>query len=207
LEENMRRISVIALTSAALLFIGLIEAPKAADHAPSIIIFAKTADADATVTKHQGGEAVPLGGRYRVQIGSLEAGALTVKVILPGGTEQLLFSEYVPAGSNLDLPQGGGWYELPREPGDIELVSTQNSATTQHLLHAVDVSPNGDGEQWKEKTGDGGPSSPLASSKYPLLENSPELSRQISAYTKLAFALASAREPILRGGGRCAHLP
>jgi hypothetical protein len=36
--------------------------------------------------------------------------------------------------------------------------------------------------------------------KYPLLKNSTELSRQASSYTKLASALASAREPILRGG-------
>jgi S1-C subfamily serine protease len=199
LEGTMRRIGIIALT-AALLCVGRIEAPQAADHAPSIIVLAKTTDADATVTEHRDGEAVPLGARYRVQIESLEGGALTVTVVLPGGTEKPLFSGDLPAGSNLDLPQGGGWYDLPREPGDIKLESTQNSATTQHLLHAIDASPNGDGEQWKQKTGDGGPSSPLTSSKYPPLENSAELSRQVSAYTKLAFALASAREPILRGG-------
>jgi S1-C subfamily serine protease len=196
----MRRIGVTALTNAALLLMILIEAPQAADHAPSIIVLAKTADADSTVTEHQDGEAVPLGGRYQVQIGSLEAGALNVKMILPGGTEKLLFSGNVPAGSKLDLPQGRGWYELPREPGDMKLVSTQNSGTTQHLLHTVDVSPNADGEEWKQKTGEGGSASPLTRSKYPLLENSTELSRQISSYTKLAFALASAREPILRGG-------
>ena len=196
----MKRISVIALTNAALLLMILIETPQAADHAPSIMVLAKTSGVDSTVTEHQDGEAVPLGGRYQVQIGSLEAGALTVKVILPDGTEKLLFSGDITDGSTLELPQGTGWYDLPIEPGVIKLVSTQNSRTTQHLLHAVDVSPNADGEQWKQKTGEGVSSSPLSSSKYAPLENSTELSMQVLAYTKLASAFVSAREPILRGG-------
>src|SRR6516165_10460439 len=116
-EENMKRISVIALTNAALLLMILIETPQAADHAPSIMVLAKTSGVDSTVTEHQDGEAVPLGGRYQVQIGSLEAGALTVKVILPDGTEKLLFSGDITDGSTLELPQGTGWYDLPIEPG------------------------------------------------------------------------------------------
>jgi hypothetical protein len=196
----MRRTCVIAFTSVALLFMGLTEAPQAADHAPSMIILAKTAHADPTASEKHDGEALPLGGRYRIQIGSLEGGALTAKVILPGGTEKVLFSGDVPAGSNVALPQGGGWYDLPREPGDIKLISTQNSATTQYLFHLVDVSPDGDGEQWEQKIGGAASPSLLASLKYPLLKNPAELSRQASSYTKLASALASAREPILRGG-------
>ena len=74
----MTRIVVPALTIPALLLMLLIEAPQAANLAPSIIVLAKTAGADSTVTEHRDGEAVPLAGRYRVQIGSLEAGALTM---------------------------------------------------------------------------------------------------------------------------------
>jgi S1-C subfamily serine protease len=196
----MRRTCVIAVTGVALLFMGLTEAPHAANHAPSMIILAKTAHADATASEQHDGEALPLGGRYRIQIGSLDGGTLTAKVILPGGTEKVLFSGDVPVGSNLDLPQGGGWYDLPREPGDIKLISTQNSATTQYVFHLVDVSPHGDGEQWEQKIGGAASPSLLTSLKYPLLKNSTELSRQASSYTKLASALASAREPILRGG-------
>jgi S1-C subfamily serine protease len=70
---------------------------------------------------------------------------------------------------------------------------------TQHLLHVVDASPTGNGEQWIQRTGDNRPS-PSASFKYPLPDHLTDFSRQVSAYTKLAFTLATPEVPVLRGG-------
>ena len=91
---------------------------------------------------------------------------MSVKAILPGGKEQTLFSGASASGSSLDLPQGNDWYQLPREPGEVRIVSAQNAGTTEHLMHAVDASPDADVRQWNLKGGEAGRSSALSSSQY-----------------------------------------
>jgi S1-C subfamily serine protease len=198
----MRRIAVIALVITVLLLATWAAEPQAANHAPSITVLAKTI-AEAVATEHRDGEAVPLGAEYRVQIVSLEGGELTLKAAFPDGKEVPLFSGDLPAGSRLNLPESGGWYSIPEALGDFTLISTQNSATAQHRLRVVDASSNGDGQQWKRQISDHPRSTVIGDSKeseYALIGSSPDLSRQVSAYTKLAFAFASAKEPVLRGG-------
>ena len=80
-------------------------------------MFTQTAGDDITVAEHREGDAVLLHSRYRVQIGNLEDGPLTVKAIFTGGKEKTLFSGNLPRGSHLDLPQGGGWYDAPGQAG------------------------------------------------------------------------------------------
>ena len=122
--------------------------------------------------EHRNGDAIPLGARYRVQIGNLEGGGpVTVKAILPGGKEQTLFSGASASGSSLNLPQGDDWYQLPREPGDVKIVSAQFAGTTEHLMHAVDTSPDADVQQWNLKGGEARGSSALPSSQYTLPES------------------------------------
>ena len=171
LEEVIRR-SFIALSVVALAHLGRPQVAPAAGQSPSVTIFVQTVGADSGMIEHRDGDALPLGARYRVQIGNLEGGGpLTVKAILPGGKEQTLFSGASASGSSLDLPQGDGWYQLPREPGDVKIVSAQNAGTTEHLMHAVDTSPDADVRQWNLKGGEAGRSSALPSSQYTLPES------------------------------------
>ena len=203
LEKIIRRGSFIALFVVALVDLGRPQAAPAAGQSPSVTIFVQTEGADSGVIEHRDGDAISLGARYRVrvQIGNLEGGGpVSVKAILPGGKEQTLFSSASASGSSLDLPQGDGWFQLPREPGDVKIVSAQNAGTTEHLMHAVDTSPDADVRQWNLKGGEAGRSSALPSSQYALPQSSPDLPSQVSAFTKLASAIASAPEPILRGG-------
>ena len=201
LEEIIMRGSCIALSVVALVFLGRPQAAPAPGQSPSVTMFVQTVGADSGMIEHRDGDAIPLGARYRVQIGNLEGGdPVTVKAILPGGKEQTLFTGASASGSPLDLPQGDGWYQLPREPGDVKIVSAQNAETTEHIMHAVDASPDADVRQWNLNGGEAGRSSALPSSQYALPQSSPDLSSQVSAFTKLASAIASAREPLLRGG-------
>jgi len=200
LEEVIRR-GFIALSVVALAHLGRPQVAPAAGQSPSVTIFVQTVGADSRVTEHRDGDAIPVGARYRVQIGNLEGGGpVTVKAILPGGKEQTLISGASASGSSLDLPQGDDWYQLPREPGDVKIVSAHNAGTTEHLMRAVDTSPDADVRQWNLKGGEAGRSSALPRSQYALPQSSPDLSSQVSAFTKLASAIASAREPLLRGG-------
>jgi hypothetical protein len=112
----MIRVVLVALM-VVLLCVGRIEAARSAVHSPSIAVFTETTGDGLRVAEHREGDAIPLHSRYRVQIGNLEDGALTVKAILLGGKEETLFSGSRPRGSSLDLPQGGGWYDPPGEAG------------------------------------------------------------------------------------------
>ena len=200
LEEVIRR-GFIALSVVALAHLCRPQGAPAAGQSASVTIFVQTVGADSGMIEHRNGDAIPLGARYRVQIGNLEGGGpVTVKAILPGGKEQTLFSGASASGSSLNLPQGDDWYQLPREPGEVKIVSAQNAGTTEHLMHAVDTSPDADVRQWNLKGGEARGSSALPSSQYALTQSSPDLSSQVSAFTKLASAMASAREPLLRGG-------
>jgi S1-C subfamily serine protease len=67
-------------------------------------------------------------------------------------------------------------------------------------MHAVDASPDADVRQWNLKGGEAGRSSALPRSQYALPQSSPDLPSQVAAFTKLASAIASAPEPLLRGG-------
>jgi hypothetical protein len=199
LEEVIRR-GFIALSVVALAHLCRPQGAPAAGQSASVTIFVQTVGADSGMIEHRNGDAIPLGARYRVQIGNLEGGGpVTVKAILPGGKEQTLFSGASASGSSLNLPQGDDWYQLPREPGEVKIVSAQNAGTTEHLMHAVDASPDADVRQWNLK-GEARRSSALPSSQYALPQSSPDLSSQVAAFTKLASAIALAPEPILRGG-------
>jgi hypothetical protein len=100
----MSRAVLVALTF-LLLCVGRIEARSAVE-SPSIAVFTETAGDGITVAAHREGDAVLQHSRYRVQIGKLEDGPLTVKAIFSGGEEKTLFSGNLPHGSHLDLPQG-----------------------------------------------------------------------------------------------------
>ena len=91
LEGGIRRGCFIALSVVALVYLGLAPSAPAAGESPSITIFVQTVGADSGMIGHRNGDAIPLGARYRVQIGNLEGGGpVTVKAILPGGKEQTL---------------------------------------------------------------------------------------------------------------------
>src|SRR5215831_6932326 len=69
LEAIIRRGSFIALSVVALVCLGRPQA--AAGQSPSVTLFVQTVGADSRVTEHRDGDAIPIGARYRVQIGNL----------------------------------------------------------------------------------------------------------------------------------------
>ena len=69
LEAIIRRGSFIALSVVALVCLGRPQA--AAGQSPSVTIFVQTVGADSRITEHRDGDAIPVGARYRVQIGNL----------------------------------------------------------------------------------------------------------------------------------------
>ena len=122
----MSRAVLVALT-VVLLCVGRIGAARSAVQSPSINLFTQAAGDGITVAEHREGDAVLLYSRYRVHIDNIEDGPLTVKAIFSDGKEKTLFSGNQPRGSHLDLPQGGGWYDVPGEAGDIKIVAAQGA--------------------------------------------------------------------------------
>jgi S1-C subfamily serine protease len=195
----MSRAVLVAFT-VVLLCVGRSGAARSAVQSPSIAVFTQTAGGGITVAEHREDDAVLLHSRYRVQIGNLEDGPLTVKAIFSGGKEKTLFSGNQPRGSHLDLPQGGGWYDVPGEAGGIKIVAAQGTASTEHLIYVVDAGSETDGRGWSQRTDEAGSVFPVSDPKYRLAGSPAQLSRQVSGYIKLASALAGSKEPVLRGG-------
>jgi S1-C subfamily serine protease len=195
----MSRAVLVAFT-VVMLCVGRIEAARSAVQSPSIAVFTQAAGDGTTAAEHREGHAVLLHSRYRVQIGNLEDGPLTVKAILSGGKEKTLFSGNLPRGSHLDLPQGGGWYDAPGEAGAIKIVAAQGAGSTEHLIYVVDAGLETDGRGWSHRVDEAGSVPPVGDAKYRLAGSPAQLSRQVSGYTKLASALTGSKEPVLRGG-------
>jgi S1-C subfamily serine protease len=193
----MSRAVLVAVMVMLLCWIG---AARSAVQYPSIAVFTQTVGDGITVVEHREGDAVLLHSRYRVQIGHLEEGPLTVKAIFAGGKEKTLFLGNLPRGSHLDLPQGDGWYDAPGETGAIKIVAAQGTGSTEHLIYVMDARPQTDGSGWSHRGDEAGSVSPVGDPKYRLAGSPAQLSRQISGYAKLASTLAGLKEPVLRGG-------
>jgi S1-C subfamily serine protease len=183
-----------------LLCVGRIDAARSAVQSPSIAVFIQTAGDGITVAEHREGGAIPLRSRYRVQIGNLKDGPVTVKAILVGDKDETLFSGSPPQGSSLVLPQGGGWYDPPGEAGVINIVVAQDTASAEHRIYVVDAGPDADGRGWSHRADKAGSELPPGDPRYQLSGNSAQLSRQVSSYAKLASILAGSKELVLRGG-------
>jgi hypothetical protein len=91
-EEIMNRAVLVALT-VVLLCGGQIGAARSAVASSSIAVFTQRTGDGITVAEHREGDAVLLHSRYRVQIGNVEDGPLTVKAILSGARRRRSFRE------------------------------------------------------------------------------------------------------------------
>jgi S1-C subfamily serine protease len=84
-----------------------------------------------------------------------------------------------------------------QNPETFELSPPKATGPAEHLLHVVDASPQ---LARGANVGAAPKASPSTDLKYHLVPDSVDLAKQVSAHTKLAFAFASAKEPVLRGG-------